>query len=76
MSEVDDDDCPGGFSAVEDLIGAALRNPHPGTALQEGHRKALVWARNEGLEKARRMAANVGLGNLASVIDAAKEPES
>lgn len=31
---------------------ALMREPHPGTALLEEHRKALVRARNEGLEKA------------------------
>lgn len=33
-----------------------LDSPHPGSALLEEHRKALVRARNEGLEKAAKKA--------------------
>lgn len=57
------------------LARELVSEPHPGVVLLEAHRKALVRARNEGLEKARRMVHNVGLANLALVIDAAKEPE-
>lgn len=65
--------------------GPALHaGPHPGAALLEEHRKALVRARNEGLEKAKeavRCALTTGLlapGNVTQVlreIDAMKEPE-
>jgi hypothetical protein len=43
--------------------------------LQEEHRKVLVRARNEGLEKAAVKASNVGYVALAVVIRAMKEPE-
>lgn len=35
-----------------DLRGTAFTRPHPGAALLEEHRKALVHARNEGLREA------------------------
>lgn len=53
----------------------AVAAEHPGATLLEEHQKALVRARNEGLRTAAKMARNVGLGNLASVISAAEEPE-
>jgi hypothetical protein len=53
----------------------AAHQPHPGAALLEEHKRALVRARSEGLEKARKMVHNVGFHNLASLIDAAMEPE-
>lgn len=42
---------------------------------REEQRKAAVRAKNEGLETARNMVSNVGLKNLASLIEASKESE-
>jgi hypothetical protein len=67
-----------------DLRDTAFVRPHPGTALLEEHRRALVRARNEGLERAKeavRSALTTGLltpGNVTIVlaeICALKEPE-
>lgn len=55
---------------------SAISTSHPSTALLAEHEKALVRARNEGLETARKMVSNVGLQNLASLIDAAKKSET
>ena len=40
--------------AISNCLTEALAQPHPGTALLEEHRAALVRARNEGLEKAAK----------------------
>lgn len=67
-----------------DAVPDTYEQPHPGAALLEEHRKALVRARNEGLEKAAawfRLKAKNRLAplsnlNVAKAIDAMKEPES
>jgi hypothetical protein len=64
-----------GDPVAAEYARALVAQPHPGATLLEAHARALVRARNDGLEKARRMAHNVGLRNLASLIDAAKESE-
>jgi hypothetical protein len=40
------------LNAASRVLHAVIHRPHPGAALLEQHRKALVRARNEGLEKA------------------------
>jgi hypothetical protein len=63
--------------AVE--MSAVLAQPHPGTALLEEQRRALVRARNEGLEKAAAYVGSVGsiVRSVASAsIRAMKEAES
>lgn len=55
-----DDDCPEDDSCQCELLrranDAASLEGHPGAALLEEHRKALVRAKNEGLEKAAKIA--------------------
>lgn len=62
-------DCPGG-------------HPHPGAALLERHEKALIRARNEGLEKGVAWAKAMdsagyapAMASVAASLDAMKEPE-
>jgi hypothetical protein len=59
------------LSAVADVGLSLVVGDHPGAALPEEHRKALVRARNEGLEKA---AADVD--RLASIADVSAEQAS
>lgn len=45
-----------GHHFLECVTGRISREPHPGAALLEEHRKALARARNEGLERAAAKA--------------------
>lgn len=54
---------------------AVVNAIHPGAALLEEHRKALVRARNEGREEAAALADRKGLQWYARSIRALKEPE-
>jgi hypothetical protein len=71
-------ECDGGEVApLAPAIAAALAQPHPGAALLEEHRKALVRARNGGLEKAARLVCEMRSSRqrVAEHLRAMKEPE-
>lgn len=77
-----DHECPDWKDCEHPHLSDVFKQPHPGTALLEQHRKEVVRARNEGLEKAKdavRAALTTGLltpGNVEQAlraIDALKE---
>lgn len=73
---------PADVRAAREFLTGALR-PHPGAALLEEHRKALVQARNEGLEKAKTGVMRAiqssseppSFMSICMAIDALREPE-
>lgn len=59
-----------------DDTDALLKRTHPGAALLKEHRKALIRARNEGLEKAAQYMESEGQHGFTRSIRALKESES